>query len=47
MIGYVDADLAGCTDDRKSTTGFIFTLAGGAISWKSSKQSLVMKLKLL
>ena len=41
MIGYADADLAGCTDDRKSTTGFIFTLAGGAISWKSSKQSLV------
>ena len=41
MIGYADADLAGCTDDRKSTTGFIFTLAGGAISWKSSKKSLV------
>ena len=41
VIGYADADLAGCTDDRKSTTGFIFTLAGGAISWKSSKQSLV------
>ena len=41
VISYADADLAGCTDDRKSTTGFIFTLAGGAISWKSSKQSLV------
>ena len=41
VIGYADADLAGCTDDRKSTTGFIFTLAGGVISWKSSKQSLV------
>ena len=41
VIGYADADLVGCTDDRKSTTCFIFTLAGGAISWKSSKQSLV------
>ena len=28
-------------DDRKSTSGYIFTLAGGAISWKSSKQSIV------
>ena len=47
LILYVDDillasnDLAGCTDDKKSTIGFIFTLAGGAISWKSSKQSLV------
>ena len=32
VIGYAYADLAGCTDDRKSTTGFSFTLAGGAIS---------------
>ena len=41
VIGYADADLVGCRDDRKSTTGFIFTLAGGTISWKSSKQLLV------
>ena len=51
VIGYADADLADCTDDRKSSTGFIFTLAGRAISWKSYKQSLVAsskwKLKLL
>ena len=39
--GYSDADFAGDKDDRKSTTGYVFTLAGGAISWKSSKQSLV------
>ena len=32
VIGYADADLAGCTDDRKSTTSFNFTLAGRAIS---------------
>ena len=32
VISYADADLAGCTDDRKSYIGFIFTLAGGAIS---------------
>jgi hypothetical protein len=28
-------------DSRKSTSEYIYTLAGGAISWKSSKQSLV------
>src|SRR3954470_24283899 len=40
--GYSDADFAGDKDDRKSTSGYVFTLAGGAISWKSSKQSIVV-----
>ena len=34
--GYTDSDYAG--DDIKSTSGYIFTLTGGAISWKSTKQ---------
>jgi hypothetical protein len=38
LIGYSDSDYAG--EDRKSTSGYIFTLAGGAISWKSSKQTV-------
>ena len=38
--GYSDSDFAGDIDDRKSTSGYVFTLAGGAISWKSSKQSV-------
>ena len=41
VIGYSDSDLAGCVDSKKSTSGYIFTLAGGAISWKSSKQTIV------
>ena len=40
VVGYSDADFAGCVDTKKSTSGYIFTLAGGAISWKSSKQSV-------
>jgi hypothetical protein len=32
IVGYSDADLGGCVDNRRSTTGYIFTLAGGAIS---------------
>lgn len=41
VIGYSDSDLAWCVDSKKSTSGYIFTLAGGAISWKSSKQTIV------
>jgi hypothetical protein len=40
VIGYSDSDFAGGGDDKKSTSGYIFTLAKGAISWKSSKQSV-------
>ena len=36
--GYTDSDYAG--DDRKSMLGYIFTLAGRAILWKSSKQTV-------
>ena len=39
VVGYSDADFAGCVDTKKSTSGYVFTLANGAISWKSSKQS--------
>jgi hypothetical protein len=35
IVGYSDSDYA--RNDRKSTLGYVFTLAGGAISWKSSK----------
>ena len=38
--GYSDSDFAGDVDNRKSMSGYIFTLAKGAISWKSSKQSV-------
>jgi hypothetical protein len=38
IVGYSDSDYA--RDDRKSTSGYIFTLVGGAISWKSSKQTI-------
>ena len=40
-IGYSDADWAGDTNDRRSTSGYMFHIAGAAISWKSKKQSCV------
>jgi hypothetical protein len=39
FVGDANADFAG-GDSRKSTSGYIFTLAGGAILWKSSKQTI-------
>ena len=36
---YTDSDFQSDNDARKSTSGFVFTLGGGAISWRSVKQS--------
>ena len=41
LQGFSDADLGGDLDSRKSTTGYIFTLGGTAVSWKSKLQSRV------
>ena len=41
VVGYSDLDFVGCVDSRKSTSGYIFMMANGAISWRSAKQSLV------
>ena len=41
MEGYSDADYAGDSDTRRSTTGFVFILNGGAISWNSRLQPTV------
>lgn len=38
--GYIDADFGGDMDTRRSTTGFIFSLYGGPISWRSSLQPI-------
>jgi len=40
-VGYSDSDLAGDTNDRKSTSGLMFFLAGGPIAWQSVKQKVV------
>lgn len=42
MVGYSDSDYAGCVDELKSTSGYIFLLAGEAVSWKSVKQTIVV-----
>lgn len=39
--GFTDADFAGDKLDRKSTTGYLFKIFGGLVSWSSKKQSRV------
>jgi hypothetical protein len=41
VCGYVDSDFAGDLDKRRSTSRYVFTLAGGAISWMSKIQKIV------
>jgi hypothetical protein len=41
IVGYSDLDFAGCLDTDRSTSGYVFKLTGGAISWSSSKQSVI------
>lgn len=41
VLGYTDSDFSGCVDTRRSTSGYIFTKSGAAISWKSQLQANV------
>ena len=41
IIGYFDSNFVGCQDIRISTSGYIYMLTGGAISWKSAKKTLI------
>ena len=38
---YTDSDYAACPDTRKSVSGYVITLNGGAVDWRSKKQSTV------
>jgi hypothetical protein len=39
--GFVDADWAGDLDHKRSTSGYVFNLFGGAISWLRKRQDVV------
>ena len=41
LQGYVDADYMGDLDQRRSTTGYVFTVAECAIRWKAELQDTV------
>ncbi|KAA0063746.1 gag/pol protein [Cucumis melo var. makuwa] len=41
LTGYTDSDFQTDKDARKSTSGSVFTLNGGAVVWRSIKQSCI------
>ncbi|KAJ9541510.1 hypothetical protein OSB04_028016 [Centaurea solstitialis] len=41
VTGFTDASFQTDRDDFRSQSGYVFTLNGGAISWKSSKQNTI------
>jgi hypothetical protein len=40
-LGWVDADYAADLDTRRSTSGEVFLMSGGPVSWSSKKQATV------
>jgi hypothetical protein len=40
-LAYVDSDWAGCADTRRSTSSYIFLMAGAPVAWASKRQSVV------
>jgi hypothetical protein len=41
LQGYVDSDMAGDKDNRRSTTGYVFTIGGMIVSWILKLQKVV------
>ncbi|CAL1352493.1 unnamed protein product [Linum trigynum] len=41
LEGYSDANWNTLSDDSKATSGYVFNIAGGAVSWKSKKQTIL------
>ncbi|GJT60916.1 hypothetical protein Tco_1004449 [Tanacetum coccineum] len=41
LVSYTDLNLAGNKDNMKSTSGYLMTFAGGAVSWQSRLQKCV------
>lgn len=41
LESYCDANWVSDNDEVSSTSGYVFTLGGGAISWKSAKQTCI------
>ena len=41
LKGYNDANWISNSDEIKSISNYVFTLGGGVVAWKSSKQTLI------
>ena len=38
LVGFTDSDWADDPDDRNSTTGYVFSLGSGPVTWDCKKQ---------
>ena len=43
LQGYVDVDMDGDKDSRRSTTRYVFTIGGIAVNWISKLQQVVAR----
>ena len=43
LYGFADTNWAGDVDTRRSTSGYVFMVANGVVSWSSKQQSTVAK----
>lgn len=43
LEGYCDANWVADNDQVSSTSGYVFTLDGGVVSWKSAKQTCIAR----
>ncbi|XP_034681909.1 secreted RxLR effector protein 161-like [Vitis riparia] len=43
LEGFSDANYILDSDEMKSTSGYVFILSGGAVSWKSAKQTCITR----
>jgi hypothetical protein len=43
LEGYSDSNRISDVDEIKATSGYIFTIGGAAVSWRSRKQTILAK----
>lgn len=41
LVGNTNSDWAGDVETRKSTSGYVFHLGSGVVSWSSNKQPII------
>ena len=41
MVGFTDSDWVDDPNDRKSTTGYVFSLGSGLVTWACKKQQAI------
>ena len=44
LEGFCDANWISDTNESKYTSGYVFTIAGGDVLWKSAKQTCIVRL---